>query len=187
MASIDLSDYIPVSERIARFKELFPEGRLQSEVVDTGVVGFVAVKAYAYRSPEDTLPGVGLAWEPVPGPTPYTKNSELQNAETSAWGRALIAALIADSSKGIASRDEIAARESHESKTPTPWVWVWNESAVFKAWTVEERTEAARVAMQNLAFSEEPKDMDEARSILEHMRGQYESRPDEGLPLEAAE
>lgn len=79
-----------------------------------------------------------------------------------------------------------ASQRREEIKERTPWQWVWAESAVFKAWTVDERTEAARVAMQALAFTEEPKDMDEAKAILEHMRGQYESRS-ETLPTEAAE
>ena len=43
----------------------------------------------------------------VPGLTPYTKNSELQNAETSAWGRALVAVLAADTKEGVASADEV--------------------------------------------------------------------------------
>jgi hypothetical protein len=48
----------------------------------------------------------------MPGKTPYTKDSEIQNAETSAWGRAIVAVLAADTRKGVASRDEVAARRS---------------------------------------------------------------------------
>lgn len=108
---IDLSGYVEVKDRIAAFKEAFPDGRLQSEVIPAPD-GFVAVKAYAYRTPDDPTPGVGLAWEPFPGKTPYTKDSELQNAETSAWGRALIAALVADASTGVASANEVRNRAS---------------------------------------------------------------------------
>ncbi len=116
--SYDLGDYVEVKDRLATFKKDWPDGRLESEVVTTGFAGFVAVKAYAYRTPNDTTPGTGLAWEPVPGLTPYTKNSELQNAETSAWGRALIAAQIADASAGIASADEVRNSVGRQSEAP---------------------------------------------------------------------
>jgi hypothetical protein len=107
---IDLTGYVEVKDRIAQFKEKYPNGRLTSEIQDTGHPGFVAVKAYVYRTPDDPSPASGLAWEPVPGRTPYTKDSELQNAETSAWGRALIAALVADATQGVASADEVRNR-----------------------------------------------------------------------------
>lgn len=176
--SIDLSDYIPVAERIVKFKELHPDGRLQSEVVQTGHPDYVAVKAYAYRTPDDPMPGVGLAWEHVPGPTPFTKDSELQNAETAAWGRALVAALIADTSRGIASRDEVArgTAQPEMSEADIAFRWIGNESAIFKAWDKEERTAAYQQAMQMLAI-EKLSNMDEARRIFDHMRGQYGERP----------
>lgn len=113
---IDLSGYVEVKDRIALFKEKYPNGSLQSELVPAPE-GFIAVKAYAYRGPDDKLPGTGLAWEPFPGKTPYTKDSELQNAETSAWGRALIAALVADASQGVASANEVRNRQSSPSPT----------------------------------------------------------------------
>jgi hypothetical protein len=50
-----------------------------------------------------------MAWEPFPGPTPYTKDSELMNAETAAWGRAIVAVGLA-ANKTIASRQEVEAR-----------------------------------------------------------------------------
>jgi hypothetical protein len=50
-----------------------------------------------------------LAWEVIPGKTPYTKDSEVQNAETSAWGRAIVA-VGAATAKKIASREEVRNR-----------------------------------------------------------------------------
>ena len=50
--------------------------------------------------------------------TPYTKNSELQNAETSAWGRAIVAVLAADTRKGVASRSEVEARQAERVVAP---------------------------------------------------------------------
>ena len=93
-------NYKQVPERIADFKEKHPEGCLRPVdparpfwFEEVGDKLFLCYAAAAYRTPDDALPGIGLAWEPVPGTTPYTKNSELQNAETSAWGRAIVAVL----------------------------------------------------------------------------------------------
>ena len=88
----DLSDYNEVAERIKEFHEKHPEGTLQSECNFTEVDGrsWVVVKAYAFRYPDDPRPGTGLAFEVIPGKTPYTRDSELQNAETAAWGLSLI-------------------------------------------------------------------------------------------------
>jgi hypothetical protein len=102
-------DYVDVNERIRQFYKKHPKGSLQSEYIGTDL-GFVVVKAYAYRDPDDKLPGTGLAWEPVPGPTPFTKNSELQNAETSAWGRAIVA--LGFETKHIASANEVKNRQA---------------------------------------------------------------------------
>lgn len=103
--------YKEVSERVQDFFAKHPDGSLQSEMVPAPGSGFVVVKAYAYRTPDDPTPGVGWAWEPVPGKTPYTKDSELMNAETSAWGRAIIA-VGASTAKRIASADEVRNRQA---------------------------------------------------------------------------
>lgn len=111
--------YKEVPERIRDFRAKHPEGSLQSEVITwpTTDLPFVAVLAKAFRTPDDERPGIGLAWEPVPGTTPYTKNSELQNAETSAWGRAIIAVL-ASESKHIASAEDVRNRAEERETSP---------------------------------------------------------------------
>lgn len=81
--------------------------------------------------------------------------------------------------------DGAQASRTREPKAQTPWEWVWNESAVFKAWTDKERLAAAQLALESHAFAAEPANMDEAKTILEHMRNQYETRT-EALPLEGA-
>lgn len=115
----NLDDYVDVAERLATFRELHPTGSVQPadpanafRVVTIGDATYVAYTAAAYRSPDDPRPGIGSAWEPVPGRTPYTHDSELQNAETAAWGRAIVAALAADTRRGVASRQEIRARHA---------------------------------------------------------------------------
>lgn len=124
-----LDDYVDVAERIRIFRERFPEGTLQPldpsepfQVVEIGGQTFIAYTAVAYRSPSDTMPGIAVSWEPFPGKTPYTAGSELMNAETAAWGRAIIAALVADSKK-IASLDEVRnrrAQDEHPAKAEAP-------------------------------------------------------------------
>lgn len=123
--AFDLSEYMTVAERIAEFRAKYPDGCLQCEwdmlLVPTPVKAddgtwqtlerpFIVAKAFAYRTPDDVRPGIGHAQEPIPGKSPYTKDSELMNAETSAWGRAIVAVLAADTKKGVASRDEVASR-----------------------------------------------------------------------------
>jgi len=108
----DLKDYVDVATRIAAFKERYPEGTLQSEVVEL-TDKRVVVKAYAYRDQDDKRPAVGHAAEPIPGSTPYTRGSELMVCETSAWGRA-IAALGFEVKRGIATQEEVQAAQDRQ-------------------------------------------------------------------------
>lgn len=101
--------YVDVAERIRIFREKHPEGSLQSEVTVSDDGTAVLCKAWAYRTPDDPRPGIGHSRLTIPGKTPYTRDSEVENSETSAWGRAIVAALAADTKK-IASADEVAAR-----------------------------------------------------------------------------
>lgn len=114
---VDLGDYVEVSERIVEFRQSHPDGSLRPvdpaqpyRIETIGGDTFVVVVAAAYRNPEDALPGIGMAWEPYPGKTSFTRGSELQNAETSAWGRAIVAALAADTKRGIATADDVRIR-----------------------------------------------------------------------------
>jgi hypothetical protein len=120
-----LGDYIDVAERIRLFRDKHPEGSLQPanpekpfETVWIADKAFIVYIAAAYRTPDDMRPGIGSAWEPFPGRTPYTKDSELMVAETSAWGRAIMAVLAADS-KRVASLDEVRARKAQADHPAT--------------------------------------------------------------------
>jgi hypothetical protein len=104
-----MDDYVDVAERIRKFKELYPNGSLQQvslQFIDFAGKSWVVYTAAAYRTPDDIRPGHGTAWEPVPGKSNFTRDSETSNAETSAWGRAIVAVLASDT-KRIASRNEI--------------------------------------------------------------------------------
>ena len=106
-----MNDYIDVSERIRMFREKYPNGSLQQvslQFIDFAGKSWVVYTAAAYRTPDDITPGHGTAWEPVPGKSNFTRDSEVMNVETSAWGRAIIAVLVADGGKRIASRQEVS-------------------------------------------------------------------------------
>lgn len=121
--SYDLEGYNTVPERIAEFREKYPDGRLKQKslefVRDFAGKDWVVYTAEAWRSADDPAPAEGTAWEPVPGPTKFTKDSEVQNAETAAWGRAIVAALAADTAKGIASKEEVRNRSEGVPAAPS--------------------------------------------------------------------
>lgn len=104
--------YVEVKDRIAAFIAAFPQGSLQSEIVHLKD-GLVVLKAYAFRSPDDPRPGIGHSQMAIPGPTSFTKDSEIENAETSAWGRA-IAALGFEVKKSVASANEVRNKQREE-------------------------------------------------------------------------
>lgn len=106
--SFDLSDYVDVSERERLLFERYPDARIQVELVEVRqgdtLTGWAA-KATIWRTPDDPIPVCDWAVEPVPGKTPYTRDSEAMNASTSAVGRAIV--LAGFPSKKIASADEV--------------------------------------------------------------------------------
>jgi hypothetical protein len=70
-------DYIDVAARIVEFREKHPTGSLQKvelQFIEFAGKSWVVYTASAYRSPDDERPGIGTAWEPVPGATPFTRN-----------------------------------------------------------------------------------------------------------------
>lgn len=114
--SFDLKDYVTVAERMRAFYKAYPEGSLQLDppnIISVEGKTWAIGRAYAYRSPADERPGIGTAWEIVPGLTPYTRGSELQNLETSCWGRAL-AAIGIGIEKGVATADEVRGAQARQ-------------------------------------------------------------------------
>ncbi len=111
-AGFSLADYVEVKDRIKLFLAAYPDGRLVTDRVELWQydgVPRIVVKALAYRTVDDPLPGVGWSWMSLPGSTTYTRGSELENTETSAWGRA-IGSLGIGIEKSIASQNEIDAK-----------------------------------------------------------------------------
>jgi hypothetical protein len=118
--AFSMDDYVDVAERLRIFAQKYPTGSLQQhslQFIEFAGKSWVVYTAAAYRSPEDPTPGHGTAWEPVPGTSSFKRDSETMNAETSAWGRAVLAVLAADS-KRIASREEVVARNPKSAVSP---------------------------------------------------------------------
>jgi len=118
--SFSMEGYVDVAERIRRFKQLYPNGCLRPynpaepfRIMEIGGREFIVYTAAAFRSPEDTCPGIAVAAEPAAGQTQFTRMSEVMNAETSAWGRAIVAVLASDSQR-VASADEVRNRQQDE-------------------------------------------------------------------------
>jgi len=126
MAQFNLSDYETVEERIRRFYKDNPDGRiitenqttLQDRQVSTWVV-YAAV--YLTNDREALARATGLAYE-IDGVGMANKTSALENAETSAIGRALANAGYSGNKR--ASREEMAkvARDKKPSATAKDWL-----------------------------------------------------------------
>lgn len=158
------TDYIDVAQRIADFRAQYPDGSLQPanldkpyEVLEIGGQTFIVYAAAAYRSPDDPRPGIGMAYEAFPGRSNFTRGSELQNAETSAWGRAIVAALAGDTKRSIASAEEVRNRQA-EREQPTPngvqslksRVW---KAAKSKGWSQSDLEDDFAASHDGLAIS----------------------------------
>ena len=115
-----LKDYVEVAERIRAWYETYPNARIETRIVEH-TEKRVVIEARAYRGvkgdnePDDALgfmddrpAGIGHSAMQIPGATPYTRGSEIENCETSAVGRALVMAGLP--AKRIASDDEIKSK-----------------------------------------------------------------------------
>lgn len=108
MSGFNLDGYVDVPSRMAAFYARFPEGSFQMDpptFVEILGKSFVWSQGRAYRTPDDPAPGIGTAWEQIPGTTPYTRGSELMNLETSIWGRCCAAVMPIEGS--IATAEEV--------------------------------------------------------------------------------
>lgn len=110
MANFDLGNYIDVAERLRELYAKHPNARVITEIIEY-TEARVTVRASVYRDATDPEPaGVDFSSLAIPGTTPYTRGSELENASTSATGRAIVLAGLP--SKRVASADEVRAHRA---------------------------------------------------------------------------
>ena len=112
------NDYVTVAERIIAFHDLFPNGMIQSYILSNINDPYIVVQARIWEDadkPQQYYTGHSQA---VKGEGHVNKTSALENAETSAIGRALgimgIGLL-----EGLASADEMVKAGFKQDETPS--------------------------------------------------------------------
>lgn len=105
-------DYAPVSERIKYFREHFPTHSLRTEIILADETQAL-IKA-VIRGEDDRILAEGIAFEKA-GSSYINKGSHIENAETSAWGRALGNFGIGIDAS-VASADELAKAVAGQAK-----------------------------------------------------------------------
>jgi hypothetical protein len=109
---MDLSNYVDVPTRFAAALERWPELRIienRPEVITIGDKTFISVTMQAWRTPDDPIPAQATCFEPFPGKTSFTRDSEQMNASTSALGRVL--GLMMSFGPKMASAEEVRNRQ----------------------------------------------------------------------------
>jgi hypothetical protein len=111
--AFDLSEYVDVKTRLKQALALYPQLRIVEHRPEITLVGdqlFIECSVTVSRDPDDPIPVTAYVFEPYPGKTSFTKNSEQMNGATSVLGRALgYMGLGID--KSIASSNEILGRQ----------------------------------------------------------------------------
>jgi hypothetical protein len=162
-----LNDYVDVPHRLKMLAEKFPDVRIVESEPAVRVLGnrtFIEVKVTAWRSPDDQHPAVAYCWEPFPGDTPYTRDSEQMNAATSALGR-LVAVMLPGAFAKLASTNEVFHRAGPPSKPkhvgpvpvvgggPDPWDDVPSHDEQVQA-IVEREREKKKAASAGSAITQ---------------------------------
>ena len=113
------ANYVDVATRLEEAYRRWPNMRITEHtprVVELAAATFIEVAVTIHREPEDPRPCSACAWEPYPGKTAFTRDSEMMNASTSAVGRALgLMGVLAH--RSIASADEV---ELAQARKPEP-------------------------------------------------------------------
>ena len=111
--SFNLDNYVDVPTRLRMALEKFPDLRVQESQPTFREVNdklYIEIRCTVWHDKDDQLPCIAYCWEPFPGTTPYTRDSEQMNASTSALGRALGMMGFGIDHK-MASKQEVLARQ----------------------------------------------------------------------------
>lgn len=167
--SWDLKDYVDVPARLKMLAERFPDVRIvehEPRIINIGDKLFLQVKVQAWRTPDDQHPAIAYCWEPFPGDTPYTRDSEQMNAATSALGR-LCALLLPGAFAKQASANEVLHRAGPPRQArqpvpavggPDPWETQDEHQRQIKAIVARERNER-QTASANMPATQPQKKM----------------------------
>ena len=161
--SWDLKDYVDVPARLKMLAEKYPQVRIieyQPIIKQIGDKTYIEVKVQAWRDPDDKLPAVAYCWEPFPGTTPYTRDSEQMNAATSALGR-LVAIMLPGAFTKQASANEVLHRAGPPKQQPkfdTPAIDHWADQPTHKeqVQAIVERKNNERKAASASSLATQP-------------------------------
>ena len=109
---MDLSNYVDVPERFKQALTKWPELRVMEnrpEIITIGDKTFISVTMQIWRTPDDPIPAQATCFEPFPGKTSFTRDSEQMNASTSCLGRCL--GLMMSFGSKMASTEEVRNRQ----------------------------------------------------------------------------
>lgn len=129
---MNLSDYVDVPTRFSALLAKWPELRIKEhrpEIVTIGDKTFISVTMQAWRTPDDPQPCQATCFEPFPGKTSFTRDSEQMNASTSCLGR--LAGLMMSFPK-MASLEEVQNRQT-ETVARKPWQPTDGQKRLLKA------------------------------------------------------
>ena len=115
MARFDLSNYSTVAERIDKFWEKYPDGRIHTEIVHFEA-DQVVIKAEIYTRIDDEMPTTVDYAEERPDTSPVNRVSFVENCATSAIGRALADLGGEFTGAKRPSREEMAKVQRHEDR-----------------------------------------------------------------------
>lgn len=113
MAAPDLSNYVDVATRIKLLIEQYPNASIvctAPKVIEVAGHHFIEVVTHIACNDGSGREAQASAWEPFPGKTPYTRDSEAMNSETSSIGRC-IGALGIGLTGSMASQNEVVNRQ----------------------------------------------------------------------------
>ena len=112
---MDLTNYVDVPERFKQALAKWPDLRIMEnrpEIITIGDKTFISVTMQAWRTPDDPIPAQATCFEPFPGKTSFTRDSEQMNASTSCLGRVL--GLMMSFGTKMASTEEVRNRQSDD-------------------------------------------------------------------------
>jgi len=157
----NLEDYETVEERLVKFWKDYPDGRIDTRLVEASATRFI-VQAYIYRTEADQHPwSSGLAEETIQG-RGVNATSALENCETSAIGRSLASAGYATKgkrpsreemqkvAKGAQVATQVAEAKAKMADTAKEYVPVpvesdpWNQSFAAPVQTMETAVEMVK-------------------------------------------
>lgn len=120
--AFDMGNYVDVATRVKLLLEAYPNASINCSPPEVQFVGdraFIAVTCLIDCNDGSGRTARASAWEPFPGKTPYTRDSEAMNAETSAVGRAC--GLLGFGLTGsLATANEVANRRDSDSPGEGP-------------------------------------------------------------------